>query len=173
MRSESSCRLGRLDQLTDFLQAHANSSGSASETCRCVLLPSASASPRYLFRQRFRNMQVCFFALSSDTLLMTCLKPPLSQSLPTLQAALQKHAGVFFCHQLRHRLMTCLLPPLYQYTPTLQAALQKHAGTFFGPQLRHLLMTCLLPPLSQPTPTLRHCLRNMQVPSLALSSDTS
>ncbi len=132
MRSESSCRLGRPDQLTDFLPVHANSSGSASETCRCVLLPSAqtslndlsttyyrlSASPRQLFKQRFRNMQVHSFALSSG---------PLSASPRQLFRQRFRNMQVysFLCPQLR--------PPLRQPTSTLQAVLQKHAGVFLCP----------------------------------------
>jgi hypothetical protein len=68
MRSESACRLGRLDQLTDSLPAHANSSGSASETCRCVLLPSAQTP----FNDLSTTASPPVHANSSDSASKTC-----------------------------------------------------------------------------------------------------
>jgi hypothetical protein len=88
---------------------HANSSDKASETCRYVFLPTAQTPLNVLSR---------------------IASPPVHANF---QTTFQKHAGVFFCPQLRHLLMFCLRQP----TPTLQAALQKHAGAFFCPQLRH------------------------------------
>jgi hypothetical protein len=86
---------------------HANFLNTASETCRCVLLPSAqtplndlstiyhlSSSPRQHFIQRFRNIQVCSLALSSDTHLITCLLPRLLVKREMLNRGLNRGRGL-------------------------------------------------------------------------------
>jgi hypothetical protein len=95
---------------------HASSSDSASETCRFVLLPSA------------------------QTPLMICLLQPLHQSTPALQTALQKHAGLFFCPELRH--------PLNDLSTTASPPVHANSSDEASETCRCVLLPSAQPPLN-------------------------